>query len=220
MKYNTTLLFPNLTLILSVTFLLILLSLHFIEPEFDPSWRMISEYALGSYGWLMQFAFFSWGGSVLFLLVALWPQLPGRSGQLARWWLVIITLALFGAGIFTTNSITEPATTAAHTIHALCGAIVIITFPFASALTVYSLGQNAEWAVTSRKQLRGIELTVWLSLFLFFGSLLVSRAINPAAGRVGPEVFIGWPNRFLVVVYHLWLMVVAWQAKTVNKNVQ
>jgi len=52
---------------LSVTFLALLALLHFLEPEFDPSWRMISEYELGRYGWLMTIAFFAWGGSVLIL---------------------------------------------------------------------------------------------------------------------------------------------------------
>ena len=33
---------------ISVTLILIL---HFVEPEYDPSWRMISEYSLGRHGW-------------------------------------------------------------------------------------------------------------------------------------------------------------------------
>ena len=31
--------------------------LHLLEPEYDPSWRMISEYSLGRYGWVMRLAF-------------------------------------------------------------------------------------------------------------------------------------------------------------------
>ena len=53
---------------------------------------------------------------------------------------------------------------------------------------------------------------VWLGLIGFFGSIILSNAINPAAGRVGPEVYQGWPNRFMVVVYNVWLMVVARRA--------
>jgi hypothetical protein len=35
-------------------FLILLAALHFIKPDFDPSWRMISEYEIGRYGWLIQ----------------------------------------------------------------------------------------------------------------------------------------------------------------------
>ena len=42
-----------------VLFLILLAALHFIEPEFDPSKCLISEYELGRYGWMMSLAFFS-----------------------------------------------------------------------------------------------------------------------------------------------------------------
>ena len=34
----------------TVTFVLLLAALHVIKPEIDPSWRFISEYALGDHG--------------------------------------------------------------------------------------------------------------------------------------------------------------------------
>ena len=39
-------------------FVVIVLLLHFVEPEFDPSRRFVSEYALGDQGYLMNLAFF------------------------------------------------------------------------------------------------------------------------------------------------------------------
>lgn len=39
-----------LAIALTVIALLLLASLHVLSPEFAPSWRMISEYALGRYG--------------------------------------------------------------------------------------------------------------------------------------------------------------------------
>jgi hypothetical protein len=44
-----------------VVCLSLLAALHFIEPEFDPSKRLISEYELSRYGWVMSLAFFSLG---------------------------------------------------------------------------------------------------------------------------------------------------------------
>ena len=33
--------------VLAVAIALLLLGLHLVEPEFDPTWRFVSEYALG-----------------------------------------------------------------------------------------------------------------------------------------------------------------------------
>jgi hypothetical protein len=43
----------------------------------------------------------------------------------------------------------------------------------------------------------------------FAWSIIVSRALHPGAGRVGPHVLQGWPNRLMVVLYHLWILVIA-----------
>ena len=55
-----------------VVFFILLAALHFIEPEFDPSKRLISEYELGRYGWVMSLAFFSLGVGVLATLLSTW----------------------------------------------------------------------------------------------------------------------------------------------------
>ena len=34
----------------AATFMVLLTALHFIKPELDPSWRMISEYEIGRHG--------------------------------------------------------------------------------------------------------------------------------------------------------------------------
>ena len=87
----------------SAAFLVILFLLHFLKPELAPSWRMISEYEIGRYGWMMRLAFFCWGGSVLSLVVALWDSLRTVGGKIGYVWLILIGIALFGVGIFVTN---------------------------------------------------------------------------------------------------------------------
>jgi Protein of unknown function (DUF998) len=119
----------------------------------------------------------------------------------------VIGIALFGAGIFVTNAILDPTPSMPNSLHTLCGAVVILTFPIAVSLVAGSLARDS--ALTARPWLLSATALVWLSLFLFFGSIVVSRAIHPNAGRVGPEVFLGWPNRFLVLVYNVWLILVA-----------
>lgn len=210
----------RITVVLSSLFLAILFLLHFLEPEFDPSWRMISEYEIGRYGWLMSPAFFCWGGSVLALLVTLWPSLRTLGGKIGRWWLVLLGIALFGAGIFKTNAITDPTPSTANSLHTLCGALVILTFPMVVTLIAASLARHPEWA-SVRRWLPWGTVLVWLSLFAYFGSMILSNVINPAAGRVGPEVYQGWPNRLMVVVYNLWLIWIALNAlRTARQKVE
>jgi hypothetical protein len=47
----------KLSIVTGSLFIILLASLHVLEPEFDPTWRFISEYALRKFGWLMQFLF-------------------------------------------------------------------------------------------------------------------------------------------------------------------
>jgi hypothetical protein len=116
------------SIIFGVFFLAILVLLHFLKPEFDPKWRMISEYEIGRYGWMMRIAFFCWMISVLTLLISIWPLLSPISGTIGRWWLGLIVIALLGAGIFKTNAITDDSPGKVNALHALGGAVVVLIF--------------------------------------------------------------------------------------------
>lgn len=53
--------------------------LHVLEPEYDPSWRMISEYSLGRYGPLMRVAFDTMAIGLAATRAALWSRILSRS---------------------------------------------------------------------------------------------------------------------------------------------
>jgi len=193
----------SIAIIFAIIFLTILFLLHFLKPELDPTWRMISEYEIGRFGWLMRLAFFSWGVSVLAMLITTWSSLQ----LISRWWFVLITLALFGAGIFKTNSITDNTPNWVNTMHSLCGAIVILTFPIAATLAVSSLLHHQLWSASQPILIMGTVLT-WIGMVAFFTSIIISRRIDPSAGRVGPHIYLGWPNRFMVVMYIVWVIII------------
>ena len=65
----------RLSLMAAATFLVLLAALHFIKPEFDPLWRMISEYAIGDFGWVMMLAFLSLALSCATLFIAIRSQM-------------------------------------------------------------------------------------------------------------------------------------------------
>ncbi len=194
--------------IFAAMFILTLALLHFLKPEFDPKWRMISEYEIGKHGTLMQGAFFAWAASVLFMMVVAW-RFIGSAGGIIGWvWFLIIVLALVGAGIFKTNAITDNSTGRDNTIHTLCESIVILTFPIASTLVANALLRSPFWEPYTLVVFN-FTLLNWLGMIGFFASIIWSRRKDPSAGRVGPKVLLGWPNRIMVVIYNVWVIVLA-----------
>ena len=138
------------------------------------------------------------------LLIAIWPFLP----PILRGWLLLIVIALIGAGIFKANPITDDTPDRANTIHAICGMIVILTFPIVATLAVRSLFHYPFWLASQGILTLGAVLT-WIGVVAFFASIIISRIIDPAAGQVGPHIYLGWPNRFMVVTYVIWILIVA-----------
>lgn len=180
----------------SAIFVIILSLLHFLKPELDPAWRMISEYEIGRLGWMMRLAFFSWGASVLAIVVATRPFLQTTS----RLWFVLIATALVGAGIFRTNPITDTTPDWVNTIHTFCGAIVILSFPVVATLAIRRLLHHQPWSVRGRTLIVGTVLT-WIGVAALISSLITYRVLEPSADGFGLRVYIGWPNRFMVVAY-------------------
>jgi NAD/NADP transhydrogenase beta subunit len=189
-----------------VLFLILLAALHVIEPEFDPSKRLISEYELSRYGWVMSLAFFSLGVGVLAMLFSTWSSSTTTSGLIGRWWFLVIGVALFGAGIF----YPYPTPHLASYLHGLCGILVIVTFPIAATLYSSGLAHGQGWTA-SQGRLRWATVFVWIGFLSFAGSIIVLGILSPPTDRANPNLLIGWQNRFMIVTYSVWLMVVTWQ---------
>jgi hypothetical protein len=187
---------PMVALLGAVAFSLLLILLHFLKPENDPSWRMISEYQIGRYGWLMRLAFFCWSLGIFGLTVALWQYVSPIADIL----LAVIAASILGAGIFVTEPITTPAElqNGASKFHTLFGTITIISTPFVVTFVDWSLSGNSLFFY--------LTLMVWLGFLTFAFAMLYygSKKIS-----LGPQAKIGWPNRFMVFTYVAWLIVMA-----------
>lgn len=192
----------------AIIFLVLLVALHFIKPELDPSWRFISEYAIGSDGWIMQLAFVSLALSCASLAISLWSYVHGIIGKIGLILLMISAVGMLIAGIFTTDPITtsRDAMTPTGRLHEI-GATLDLT-PFAALFIGWSLiRRNPAWSSARR----AILLTAWLpllGLIVFIGSVSM---LLPSDGQFGPDVPVGWPNRFLVFTYCVWLITMVWQ---------
>jgi hypothetical protein len=187
----------------AVTFFLLLVLLHFLKPENDPSWRMISEYEIGRYGWLMRLAFFCWSIGFVSLAVALWQ----RASVLAEGLLAIVAISLVGAGIFAADPITmhRDSQTRAGKLHSLFGVLAVLGIPITATVVDWSLS-GIPLAAPIQSYLPWMSLMVWLGLvammsaFAFFGAKKIP---------LGPQAHIGWPNRFMVLTYVAWLVLIA-----------
>ena len=194
--------------------ILLLGSLHLLSPEFAPSWRMVSEYAFGHYGWVLSLMFLSWGISSWALAVAIWPQVQTKAGRVGLWFLVVAGIGEAMASVFDVTH---------DTGHGIAGLLGVIGFPIAALLLSVGLGHTEAWRGT-RKTLLWIANLSWMSVVLLVATLvLMTRQLTQANGGHLPQHapkslppgvlgLDGWANRLLVLSYCLWVFVAAWQA--------
>jgi hypothetical protein len=141
---------PQAAWIFGAAFLLLLAIMHLVKPELGPTWRMISEYEIGDFGWVMRLAFFCWAAGFLCLAISLWPLLETRGGKIGKWWLVIISIALLGAGTFATQPITDLARGTVDKLHSAFGAIMIFTFRDSCLNFFKRAPQKSNWCGSRR----------------------------------------------------------------------
>jgi hypothetical protein len=88
-------------------FVALVLSPHVLEPEVDPTWRFTSEYALGSFGWLMNVAFLALAISLLSAGLALTSQVRTWPGYIGLGVLAMAAGGMLLAAPFNTDPITN-----------------------------------------------------------------------------------------------------------------
>jgi Protein of unknown function (DUF998) len=109
--------------------LLALVALHLVSPEFQPSWRMVSEYALGRYKWLITAFFYAWGVSSLLLALLAWPSVDTGWARAGVVLLVVSAVGTAMAGLFDVK----------HSGHGLAALLGVPTLPAAALLLGYYL---------------------------------------------------------------------------------
>ncbi len=190
--------------------MVLVVALHFLKPELDPSWHFISEYAVGRHGWMMMLAFLFLAVGYISLFVAIRSHLRGITGRIGLGLLLVSALGLTIAAIFTTDPITvsEDAMTTEGMVHNLIGTLGI-AMPFAAALVGWKLARNPAWSSAKRPILwaTGLALVAFLVSFVSLGVMA-----SQSGGEFGPDVLVGWPNKIEMLSYCVWLMTVAWQA--------
>jgi len=186
----------------------IIIALHAIKPELEPSWRFISEYATGSHAWIMQFAFLAWAGSCAVLAVALRTEVRSATARAGVGVLLVVSVALAVAGLFPQDPVTTKpgGGTTSGMLHAIASMIGIPGLPLAAMLTSASLWRtNRAWR-PHRAIVMAAAHATWISLVLMIAYL--GWAV-PRAGGFNADVWAGWMNRLVVATYLAWQLVVA-----------
>jgi len=200
--------------------LLLVASLHVLSPEFSPSWRVISEYALGHYAWVLSLMFLCWGIGSWALAVAVWSEIHTNSGRLGLWFLIIAGVGEAMASIFDVK----------HPIgHGVAGLLGVIGFPIAALLLSVALGRNETWS-TARRPLLWIANLSWISVVLLIAALatmtMQMARINgghlpqhaPKSLPAGVFALDGWADRLIVVSNCAWVLLAGWHAIPVRRK--
>ncbi len=187
----------------AIGFLAILALLHILKPELDPSWRFVSEYAVGRLGWLMTLGFLAWAASCLALSVAARPVMTNAKGRAGTWVLAVVGVALVAAGIFPQDPVTTAPGqgTTAGMMHALASMIGIPGIPIAAMLISSGLPADRD-----NGTVRLAAHATWISLVLMIAYLAFAV---PRAGGFDPSVYAGYMNRLVVLAYVAWQLVLA-----------
>lgn len=191
-------------------FVVLLLLLHVVKSDLDPSWHFISEYAIGKHGWIMQVAFLVLALANVALFVAIRNWMQGLWGRIGSFLFLIGTIGTVLGGVFITdpiNTAPEAATTSGN-LHNLGGGLGLAGF---LGTLVYSaqLLRSAPW----KSARRSILLATSILILGFLVSFVAIVAIATQHGGVfGPNTTVGWPNRIGILSGCAWLMIVSWRA--------
>jgi fucose 4-O-acetylase-like acetyltransferase len=190
----------RVSIVSGVLFVLLLGSLHLLEPEFNPSWRFLSEYELGKFGWLMRLAFLALATSLASAGLAIFSQARTAVGYIGIAGLGIAAVGMVIAAIFRTDPATtsREALTFSGKMHVF-GASLDYT-PVAALFVSLSLARNTAWRPI-RKWLYITVCITWVALAAFMATL-------PYNGKIGPGALAGLFGRILLVSYLGWLVTV------------
>lgn len=189
-------------------FLLLLVLLHFLKADLTPTWHMVSEYAIGHYGWMMQLAFGCLALSCVSIAIAGWPQVVSTGGRIGMLLMAIAAIGLTIAAFNNTDVVNTPkAEMSPHgKMHGLGFMIGVPSLTIAVVLISVSLRASQSWSWVWQPLLWLAQLP-WISIIAMVAIMLFLLPKND--GRFGTSVFIGLPNRLWVLGCCAWIIIVA-----------
>jgi len=187
----------------AIGFIILLVLLHIINTSVNPIWQPISEYALGTSGWLMKVAFFLLGISFLTLGLYLIQKLPNTGSKIGGVLLIIASLGNFLAGVFNTDPVStlpdqmtisgQIHNSAAGLLGFMILATVFITFQF----------RKQEQLKPYKKNILLLTIILWVLEFILIATM--GAYLSETNGMITPETPIGWLGRIVIVFCTIWV---------------
>jgi hypothetical protein len=198
----------RMTIVAAGVSLVALIALHIFKPDIHPSRTMISQYALGPYGWVMALCFAAFGVASGSLAVAIAPAAHSFGGRMGTVLLLIAAIGFVMAGRFRMDPVSTPRTRMSRSgqMHGIAFVLGVPSMVFAVLVLSFALGRQGSHAWWPLMTLCAV---LWISLIAMIGIMFMVGPGKPPDPN-GPERFVGVPNRLLMVAYAAWLIVAAW----------
>lgn len=207
----------TITKISAIGFIFLLILLHLINTSVSPIWQPISEYALGTVGWLMKVAFLLLGISFLTLGLYLIQKSPNTGSKIGGALLIIASTGNFLAGIFNTDpvrTLPENMTISGQIHNAAAG---LLGFMILATLFIAFQFRKQEQLKNYKKNMLLLTITLWVLEFILIAVMGVY--LSETNGVITPETPIGWLGRIVIVFCAIWVWTCAhYLQKTNFKN--
>jgi hypothetical protein len=179
-----------------------LLLLHLLRPDLDPTWRFVSEYALGPFGFVMTVAFLAIAAASAALVTLMWGQARTATGRIGAVLAAISGLGMLISAAFPTDPITTPADefTLSGTLHAVGGQLNLT--PFAILFLTIGLRRARDW----RPVLPALWAIVAVALAVTVGFIATAAT---ASDGFGPGVLTALLGRGMLAAYLAWVILAA-----------
>lgn len=183
-----------------------LVALHFLNPEAHLSWHMVSEYANGRQPWVLTVVFLAWGVASWSLVAALGPLWSTWIGRIGLVFLILAGVGQVMGGVFDLN----------HKLHGLAFAIGVPSLTIAAVLVTLALRHSGSEMPLWPAHLSWISFVAMaVAMFMFMSSLSragIDLTAEPQTLTELPEgvtAWNGWANRLLFGSSYLWLVMAA-----------
>ena len=183
-------------------FVVIIVVLHFLRPDLNPIRRPTSEYAVGSYGFLMTSAFFSMSLASFALVIGLYQGISQR----ARSQVGLGLLGIWGVGVLIAMTfpidVEGAPQTISGTIHGINGRLAFLSLTAGAIMVSRRFKQDERWRPFHRT-------AVLLSLVML--AAFIATFVNLATGAW----FAGLGQRIFLAAFATWFFLTATRLRSI-----
>jgi Protein of unknown function (DUF998) len=171
--------------------LLAIVLMHVLRPDYTPVNHMISDYAVGRFGWIMTTAFVALACGILMLLAGL--ARCGPASALARvgmFFLGVPCIGLIVTAIYPTDLEEARSATRSGNIHTISFLVNVVSILLAVALLSASFRSHTAWRNHQRTAIALASLVVLAFIFQFL--TLHRGAPYGIANRLFVSLLFAW----------------------------